>query len=51
MTVDDLVVSVHRTRPTAALAQSKKVIVKQGETVQLPLRLTGDGVGYRTRLR
>lgn len=44
MTVEDLVVKVYRTKPTAAFAVSKKVTVKQGETVSLPLRLTGEGV-------
>ena len=48
---EDLIVQVHRTKPTAALAQSTKVTVKQGETVHLPLRLTGEGVRafYQTR--
>jgi hypothetical protein len=44
MTVDDLVINVHRTKPTATFAQSKKVTVKQGESVAIPLRLTGEGV-------
>lgn len=47
LAVDDLVVNVHRTQPTATLAVGKKVTIKEGETVQLPLRLTGEGVRIR----
>lgn len=44
--MDDLVVNVHRTQPTATLAVSKTVVIKEGESVQLPLRLTGEGVRH-----
>lgn len=44
LAVDDLVVNVHRTQPTATLAVGKKITIKEGESIQLPLRLTGEGV-------
>lgn len=49
LAVDDLVVNVHRTQPTATMAVGKKVVIKEGESVQIPLRLTGEGVSFSPR--
>jgi nucleoporin POM152 len=54
MTVEDLVVNVVKSSPTAAFANTNRnqdITVKQGEQVQLPLRLPGEGVCTRYMFR